>query len=162
MAESKIHIKVGAVEFSGEGDAKWLSAELDKLLEKIPDLARVPSHPKHDHHSAATGDTLAPESKATGSLGSYLKASKATSNQIRKFLAVAVWLHDRTSLENIATKDVTKALSDNHQSKLTNPAHCLNQNVRKGFCEKSGKEFFVTAEGRENLTARSDKESDKD
>jgi hypothetical protein len=43
--------------------------------------------------------------------------------------------------------DITKALSDNQQGKLGNPGDCLNKNVKKGFCEKEGKEFYVTEEG---------------
>ncbi len=38
MSDSKIVIKVGIVEFSGEGEKDWLSAQLDKILVKIPDL----------------------------------------------------------------------------------------------------------------------------
>ena len=45
MNNSKIQIKVGNVEFSGEGDPKWLSGELDKILKSIPTLTKVISVP---------------------------------------------------------------------------------------------------------------------
>jgi galactitol-specific phosphotransferase system IIC component len=41
MSESKIQVKVGIVEFSGEGDQVWLAAQLDKILEKIPELLKI-------------------------------------------------------------------------------------------------------------------------
>jgi len=67
-------------------------------------------------------------------------------------LATAEWLH-RKGHKNITTRDVAKALQDNHQKRLGNPADCLNKNVSKGHCEKIGKEFFVTDDGRETLHA---------
>src|ERR1700761_2969930 len=36
MKDSKIQIKVGNVEFSGEGEQDWLSDQLDKFLDQIP------------------------------------------------------------------------------------------------------------------------------
>jgi hypothetical protein len=61
-------------------------------------------------------------------------------------LATAAWLYLKGK-ERLTTSDVVKALKDNHQSRLGNPADCLNQNVGKGLCEKDGAEFFITAEG---------------
>ncbi|WP_183577862.1 hypothetical protein HDF18_10525 [Mucilaginibacter sp. X5P1] len=41
MSDSKIQIKVGIVEFSGEGNQDWLAKQLDKILEKIPELLKL-------------------------------------------------------------------------------------------------------------------------
>lgn len=41
MSISKILVKVGIVEFSGEGDQDWLAKQLDKILEKIPELLKI-------------------------------------------------------------------------------------------------------------------------
>ena len=41
MSDTKISIKVGHVEFSGEGNEKWLSEQLDKILVKVPELLRI-------------------------------------------------------------------------------------------------------------------------
>lgn len=49
------------------------------------------------------------------------------------------------------TSDVTKALKDSNQTRLGNPSDSLNQNVTKGYCEKDGKEFYVTEEGKNSL-----------
>lgn len=146
MADAKIEIRVGEVSFSGEGEGKWLSEQLDKILKNLPDLAGIVPAASASSSGGADGGTSGP--KAKGTLAGFLKEKAATDNQIRKFLATAVWLHERTSKPRLATKDVIGALSDNHQKKLGNPADCLNQNVKKGFCEKDGKEFYVTDEGR--------------
>lgn len=41
MSDSKIHVKVGIVEFSGEGNQEWLASQLDKILEKVPELLKI-------------------------------------------------------------------------------------------------------------------------
>jgi len=154
MADSKIEIKVGNVSFSGEGDGKWLSEQLDKILEKIPQLAEVA--PTRFGSDGGDGTEAGESGKVTtkkpsATLASYLKEKKTATNQTRKFLATAVWLHDQGH-EHLTTKEVTKALSDKKQGSLTNPSNCLAQNVSKGFCEKVGKrQFYVTDDGRTSL-----------
>lgn len=150
MADAKIEIKVGAVSFSGEGDGKWLSEQLDKVIEKLPQLANVvPAEPEGGGSGAQ--QRLARKGNV-GNLAAYLKAKTATGNQVKKFLATATWLHDSTRQDRVTTGEVKKALKDSNQVKLTNAANCLNQNVTKGFCEKDGKNgFFVTENGRTSL-----------
>lgn len=41
MSDSKIQIKVGIVEFSGEGNQDWLADQLDKILAKVPELLKI-------------------------------------------------------------------------------------------------------------------------
>jgi len=36
MAQAKIEVRIGNIFFSGEGDSKWLEAQLDKLLVAAP------------------------------------------------------------------------------------------------------------------------------
>ena len=148
MAEAKIEIKVGAVSFAGEGEEKWLSQQLDKVLEKLPELAKV-APPEQMDSGSGTGSHS--HRAATGTLASFHKEKNAATNQTRKFLATAAWLHDREKKSRLSTSDVTAALSTNSQSKLGNPADCLNKNVGKGFCEKDGKQFFVTEDGRAEI-----------
>jgi hypothetical protein len=144
MPESKVEFGVGSILFRGEGSESWLSAELDKAIQRIPDLMRIAPSPAISNGGAGTG---LPQ-KPAGTLAAFLKMKNATSNQNRKFLSAAVWLHDRDKKDRLTTGDVTKALSDNQQSRLGNASDCLNQNVGKGFCEKDGKGFYVTEEGR--------------
>jgi hypothetical protein len=89
---------------------------------------------------------------ATGTLASFFKSTNSTTVQVRKFLATAVWLHDTQQKKRLVTTDVSKALKDSNQSRLGNPSEMLNQNITKGFCDRDGKSFFVTDEGRAELT----------
>jgi hypothetical protein len=149
MGEAKIEIKVGGVSFSGEGEGKWLSEQLDKVLEKIPELTQVVPPVPLDEGGGP--DLLGAHKKGTGTLAIFLRDRTATENQTRKFLATAAWLHDQGK-EHVTTLDVTKALSAAKQSGLGNSSQCLASNVGKGFCQKHGKkEFFVTPEGRAEL-----------
>jgi hypothetical protein len=156
MAEAKIEIKVGAVSFSGEGDGKWLSEQLDKVIEKLPELAGVlPA----EERSGGGGNSEESENssarhsrKISGNLAAYLKEKGATANQVKKFLATAIWLHDHGKRDMLTTSDVVAALVTAKQSELTNASQSLNNNVTKGFCQKQGKkDFFVTDEGRANI-----------
>jgi len=147
VAEAKIELKVGAVSFMGEGESNWVSGQLDKFLGKIGELTKIaPQEP-----SDGKDKTPKNPKSATGTLASFLKVKGASSNQIRRFLATATWLHDRENKDRLNTRDISKALSANSQPKLTNPADCLNKNVAKGCCEKDGNDFFVTPEGRAEI-----------
>jgi hypothetical protein len=146
MAEAKIEIKVGAVSFSGEGEGKWLSEQLDKVLEKIPELARVAPIIGENGGEGSDGKGTPP--KAKGTLASFLNSKNAKSSKTRKFLATALWLHDSTSKPRLSTTEVTKALSNNSQGSVGNASQCLNLNTKQGFCAKDGKQFYVTDEGR--------------
>jgi hypothetical protein len=152
MADAKIEIKVGAFSFTGEGTEKWLSGELEKLLAKIPELVEVAPADEGDDN-VETGGGKAKKKGKVGTLSAFLKEKNATNNQVKKFLATAVWLHDSTGRDGITTAEVRKALKTGNQGKLTNPAGCLNQNVGKGHAEKDGGSFFVTEPGRTSLGA---------
>ena len=148
MAQAKIEVKIGNICFSGEGDSAWLESQFDKLLASAFDGAE---NSTLDNRQGEEGK--APRiHRSAGSLASYLKLQKATRNQVRKFLATACWLNLKGE-SNLTTALVTKTLTKNRQSKLTNAAHCLNQNVNKGYCEKEGKGFFVTVEGTDSFGA---------
>lgn len=156
MPDSKIEIKVGEVSFFGEGPGEWLSKQLDKVLAKLPDLMKVAAvETKHDG-TVGTAQTPGGNShaKAQGTLAAFLKDKKATSNQVRKYLATATWLHDSQNKNRLTTTDVTSTLSTHNQGRLGNPAQCLIRNAGKGWVVKDGKkEFYVTDEGRSELDA---------
>lgn len=146
MTTAKIEISVGAIIFLGEGTEDWLEKQLDKLLASAPSLAAI--HPLGDSTAAEGSGGIG--STEVGTLPIFLQKKAATKSHVRQFLATAEWLHLKGA-RRIQTNDVTKALSDSNQPRLTNPADCLNKNVGKGHCEKEGKAFFVTPEGKTTL-----------
>ena len=156
MGTGKIEFKLGTIDFSGEGEEKWLAAQLDKVLENAADLLAVTTSETEGEDEGDVengGDDPAPSGSSNGKsmpLAKYLQSCGATSNQIKRFLATAEWLTLRGTSKP-TTREVSKALKDNHQPKLSNPADCLNKNVAKGHCEKDGKQFFVTPDGRKTL-----------
>jgi hypothetical protein len=153
MGEVKITVKVGELEFSGEGDQSWIEKQLDKILNKAEELIQlVPPPPPNttgppSNHKPPIGDNKEIAGKA---LGSFLSEKGATTNQIKKFLATVVWLNAKGK-NRVKIRDVTAAIKSNSQSRLGNPSRCLKHNVQKGYCEKDGNEFYVTDEGKKLL-----------
>ena len=144
----KIDVTVGAVSFSGEGEPEWLSQELERVLKAASDLPKVP--PPMASTELASLTPAAASGGSVGTVVSHIKTYGAESNQTKRFLATADWLRLRGEAL-LTTAKVSKALSDNHQKRLGNPADCLNLNVRKGFCEKKGEGFFITPDGLKDL-----------
>jgi hypothetical protein len=153
MSEGKIEITIGDISFVGEGEQNWVGEQLDKILEKAPELTKIiPKRKK-----ASKTDT-APEPQAEGdnaeiaqkTLPAFLGDTNAKSNQVIKFLATALWLHAKGS-KRLKTGDVAKALSNANQTRLANASNCLASNIKKGFIEKTGNEFFVTDDGKASL-----------
>ncbi len=150
--EAKVEFTVGAISFAGEGDKEWLASQLDKILDKAPGLMKLT--PPEQSEQLPLSDSQQPsqeqDSIAQKNLPVFLQEKNANAPQVRKFLATAVWLiaqgHTRLS-----TRDVTQALRESRQSRLSNASDCLNRNVSKGYCEKIGNEFFVTQEGKDSL-----------
>lgn len=157
MSDAKIEIKIGEIVFSGEGESAWLTEQLDKILDRAGDLiALAPQAPPASPASPASTPSHQPADLSghneisSQPLAVWLKSKNAESVQNTKFLATAVWVEAKGQ-QRIQTKDVTSALSNASQRKLNNPALCLINNVKKGFCEKEGNQFYVTEEGKRSL-----------
>ena len=150
MSEAKIEIQIGAVKFSGEGDKNWLSEQLDKILENAKELVALASPAENSDPAHQEADFSNATSISSQPLATFLKSKNATTAQIDKFLATAVWCESKGK-NRLKTNDITSALKKANQSKLANAADCLNKNVSKGYCEKDGKEFYVTQEGKDKL-----------
>lgn len=154
MYEARIEFTIGSMSFVGEGEKEWVSDQLDKILEKASELSRI-SLPQDDIQeqtptSQAIETVQGNNAIASEILPIFLQEKDAAKNQIKKFLATSVWLMAKGK-NRLTTGDVTQALRESNQTRLKNASDCLNKNVGKGFCEKDGKEFFVTQEGSESL-----------
>jgi hypothetical protein len=94
----------------------------------------------------ASADGAPAAERFSASLASYLKAKGGETKQVQRFLATAGWL-SRRGEEKLTSPAVAKALAENHQKRLGNPADCLNKNCSKGLCEQQKDHFFITPEG---------------
>lgn len=160
MSEAKVEIKIGGVSFSGKGEQEWLSQQLDKILDKAEELIELSPAPINPSASVAQvsqtieGPAVSPPSNlniANQTLVTFLKSKNATTAQVDKFLATAIWVGEKESKQRLKTADVASALKKANQNKINNPSETLNQNISKGFCEKDDKDFFVTQEGKEHM-----------
>jgi len=141
MEHSKMEIKIGEISFHGEGEEKWLTEQLDKILRKADELINLgrKTAPQHIIHEAPHAD---PAPHTTVILP---KALANISKAVDRFLATALWLQKNGKTE-LTIKDVTKALSDAKQSPLSNPSQSLIYNIRNGHCAKKGNKFYVVEE----------------
>ena len=120
---------------------RWIYGKLD--LSALIDAA--PRSPELGNDSEIGSSAIAEKPKTTASLASHIRAKGADGNQTLRFLVTADWLRLRGA--SLSSGAVAKALQENQQSRLANPADCLNKNVAKGFCEKTKDGFFITPEG---------------
>ena len=141
----KIRIKIGGVEVDYEGAEGFLDKKLPKLIGDVSALAK-----EAPTESGGSDKSRNQKVGTSGTLASFLRQKNPKSQQTR-FLATAEWLHQKEQVKNMETNNVTKALKENQQKRLSNPSDCLNRNVKDGYCEKDGKGFYVTEEGREAL-----------
>ena len=148
MTEAKIEVKIGQIQFSSQGDQDWVAKQLDKILSQAEKLIQLAPEAQEEQPDVSGRKPTGKDSGiAKMTLPAFLSERGAAKNQIKKFLATAVWL-DAKGQKRIQTRDVTRALKDSNQSRLANPADCLKKNVGKGHCEKDGKQFYVTEEGK--------------
>lgn len=156
MSEAKIEIKIGEVSFSGEGNQEWLTKQLDKILGKAEELIKLAPSPKQNSSSGESAPHKAADfSKASDvakqTLATFLKSKNAVTAQVDKFLATAIWVEAKENKSRLKTSDVSSALSNSNQTRLGNPSDALSKNIKKGYCEKDGREFFVTQEGKDYM-----------
>lgn len=96
--------------------------------------------PKLPKEKNATGRTDTP-------FYQFLAEKKAEKNQVRKFLAAAVYLAKSNDHVKLSTPMISKALKSAGIERLQNASDCLNKNEKKGYCVKEGKNFIITENG---------------
>lgn len=155
MSDAKVEIKVGQIQFSGQGEQDWVAKQLDKVLaqaEKLIQLAPpadtdTDTDTKGDGHHKPMGKD---PSIAKKTLPVFLNEKGAAKSQVKRFLATAIWLEAKGK-NRLQTSEVVAALKAANQARLGNASDSLNKNVTKGFCEKDGDQFFVTDDGKNSL-----------
>jgi len=151
MTDGKIEINVAGIVFSGQGEQQWLSEQLSKILATAAELSKLqPPPPAAAPHAANKAGASSVGGGSVGTLASHIRLKNGESNQVKRFLATSDWLRLRGET-SLTTAKVAKALSDHQQKRIGNPADALNQNVRKGHCEKKGDGFFITPDGLSEL-----------
>ncbi|WP_185984561.1 hypothetical protein [Aureimonas mangrovi] len=147
---ARIEFAFGSLSFSGEGTETWLSAQLERVIDAAPALGQLSPPMVIQDEPAREQGAPAGSAEFTASLATHIRAKGGDSNQVKRFLATADWLRQKGATP-LNTGAVTKALSANHQKKLSNPADCLNKLVARGFCEKNEDGFFITPDGLADL-----------
>lgn len=144
MSEGRIEVKIGDVQFIAEGDTTWITEQLKKFLDKLPELMSKFSHKSRYFFHMDDAEI------AEKALVTFLEETNSTDNQREKFLATAIWLQARGK-SPLKTHDVTVALEENKLPAIKNPSERLNANTKKGYCEKDGKYFIVTEAGKRSI-----------
>lgn len=85
--------------------------------------------------------------QADSQLAQFLTDKKGSTNQVRKFLATAVFLANSSGVSRLSTSMISRALKISGIEKLQNASDCLNKNEKKGYCIKDGKEFIISENG---------------
>jgi len=124
---------------------------LDRLvaedaLEVEAPVAAVKEKGKRGRKPKEVDETVVVEEPSGDPLYEFLKEKNADKNQVRKFLATAVYMHSQGE-EKFSTPMVSKALKAANIEKLLNASDCLNKNEKKEFCIKDEKEFILTEAG---------------
>ena len=157
MSNSKIEIKVGIVEFSGEGEQKWLSEQLDKILEKVPELLKielsVPQTAASFEDSPST--VQSPNSEVASTLvkkplATFIKEN-SPKTQPQLFLVTSIWIHDNLNKSRLQHQDINTELKKSNQKPIGKLSQELGRNVKAGFIVKDEKSFYVTPEGRKQF-----------
>ncbi len=171
MAESKIDFSFDNLHFSCEGDKEWVENQLNQILSRIPGLNKSEAFIKSGKKPSLVKDSFTGKIQSSGKkelskdgrkhrsdnnsksdssagdpLYEFLREKNADKNQVRKFLATAVYLHSQ-GVEKFSTPIVSKLLKSSQIEKLINASDCLNKNEKKGFCIKDDKEFILTESG---------------
>lgn len=144
MSEGRIEVKIGDVQFIAEGETTWITEQLKKFLDEVPEIMSKFSQ-KSLYYRHMDDAEIAEKALVT-----FLNETNAMENQRKRFLATAIWLQARGK-SPLSTNDVTNALKENNLPAITNPSERLNANTSKGYCEKVGNGFCVTEAGKRSI-----------
>lgn len=115
------------------------------ILEPIAPVEEVKEKSKRGRKPKVVAEPIV-EEVAVDPLIDFLREKNSEKNQVKKFLATAVYLHSQGD-EKFSTPSISRVLKASNSEKLINASDCLNKNEKKGFCIKEGKEFILTEAG---------------
>lgn len=155
MSDSKIQVKVGAVEFSGEGNQDWLSNQLDKILEKIPELLKVENTTPKKSVATASIDPI--EGLVSG-LSLINIAGKLNSKSASELaIAAATFLHfieGKTAFSrDELSSTMKKATGFYKDTMMNNLTKTLTQLEKNGTFNKSSSLYSIQANKVNELNA---------
>jgi hypothetical protein len=173
MADSKIEFSYDNLRFVCEGDKVWVENQLNKVLDRIPALNKpvlaIQGKKVRETRVSTSSETTAvkavkgprgrkpkvaaepvSQEPSGNPLYEFLKDKKANKNQVRKFLATAVYLHSQGE-EKFSSPLISKTLKNEGIEALLNASDCLNKNEKKGFCIKDKREFILTDLGIQSI-----------
>jgi hypothetical protein len=136
--------KTAKVTVAGEAQ-EVIEMEVVKRERKTKNIVKPAAKAKDAKKKIAKVSPVADQ--ADSPLFRYIIEKKVVSNQVRKFLATAVFLARNNNLSKLSTPMISKTLKSYGIEKLQNASDCLNKNEKKGYCIKEGKEFIITENG---------------
>lgn len=154
MSESKIQVKVGIVEFSGEGDPEWLASQLDKILEKIPELLKIEvSSTARSNGSGANNGTGSISGLSVTNIAGKLN-SKSGADLI---IAAAAYLHFIEKKEAFSRDEISqtmkKATGYYKNSHLANLTTNLASLEKSNALTKSSNDYSIHVDKVNELNA---------
>jgi hypothetical protein len=157
MSDSKIQFKIGIIEFSGEGNQDWLALQLDKILDKVPELVKIemPIASKIDPGDATKNEV---DNSTMSSLSVLNIAGKLSSKSGGDLvIAAAAYLHFVKGKTSFTREDITtnmkKATGIHKNSFLANLTTTLAGLEKNGALLKNGNSYSLNAKKVNELNA---------
>ena len=150
MSESKIQVKVGIVEFSGEGNQDWLSKQLDKILEKIPELLKIEMNaPEDDGKAKGAKSGSGNKGKISGLSVLNIAGKLGAKSGADVAIAATAYLHFVESKSIFNRDEISSAMKQAtgvyKNSMLANLTTTLAQLEKNGTFNKSSTSYSLNA-----------------
>lgn len=147
MSDSKIQVKVGIVEFSGEGNQDWLAKQLDKILDKVPELLKIEVGGTKNEKGNGGTDTGGKALSRLSVLNIAGKLSAKSGAEVA--VAAAAYLHFVKAKPVFSKKDLSAAMKEAtgiyKNSMLANLTTTLAQLEKNGTFTKTSTSYSLNA-----------------
>ena len=155
MSDSKIQVKVGIVEFSGEGNQDWLAKQLDKILDKVPELLKIevgdPANKNNQNNNTGGGGSGSGSSVGSGTISglSVLNIAGKLNSKSGSDVAIAAaaYLHFVEGKSVFSRDDLSSAMKKAtglyKGSMLANLTGTLAQLEKNGTFNKSSNSYSI-------------------